>query len=213
MKKILLMAICMIASVGVYAQKDAKAMAILEKASANYNSYSTIKADFTITIENLVDETKSSQTGSIITKKSKYVLNMDGQQIISNGNDVWTYMEDINEVQIDVVSDDEGSISPVNFFTMYEKGYKYVYIGEATHNSKACHQIDLVPEDDEQTFFKINLFVDISTNLISGAKILDKGGSHFYYTINKFKSNVPTEDSAFEFDVNKHSDIEVIDLR
>ena len=213
MKKVLLMTMGLIVYVGVYAQKDANAVKILEKVSANYDSYQSISANFTIKIENLVDESTTQQDGSIVLKKDKYVLIMDGQQIISNGKDVWTYLDDINEVQIDVVSTDEESISPVNFFTLYEKGYKYKYVGEVEKNGILTYQIDLVPENDSRSFFKVQLYVDIANHLISGAKIFDKGGTHFYYTISNFKSNVTADDTMFEFNPAKYPGIEVIDLR
>ena len=213
MKKVLLMAIGLIAYVGVYAQKDANAVKILDKVSANYHSFQSISANFVIEIENLTDKSTTEQSGSIVLKKKKYVLKMDGQEIISNGNDVWTYLKDINEVQIDVVSYDEESISPVNFFTLYEKGFKYIYVGEEEKAGIMYHRIDLVPEDDSRSFFKVQLYVDIANNLITGAKIFDKGGMHYYYTINNFKSNVMAEDSKFEFNPNKYTGIEVIDLR
>lgn len=213
MKKVLLMAVFLIANVGVYAQKDATAVKILDKVSTNYNSYESISADFSIKIENLVEKSSSEQNGTIILKKNKYVLKMDGQEIISNGKDVWTYLSDINEVQIDVVSDDAESISPVNFFTMYEEGFKYIYVGEIERNGILCHQIDLVPENDNRSFFKVQLFVNTTKNLITGAKIFDKGGTHYYYTVKNFKSNVSANNSMFEFSTAKYPNIEIIDLR
>lgn len=213
MKTLISLAICMSFYSIIFAQKDVSASKLLEKVSSNYNSFQSISAEFTIKIENKVDETTSSQMGNILIKKNKYVLKMDGQEIVSNGNDVWTYLKDVNEVQIDINSNDESGISPINFFTMYEKGFKYKYIGETKNNGKTCDQIDLVPENDDKSFFKIQLYIEKENNLITGAKIFDKGGTHYYYTINKFKSNVPVDDSMFEFNITSHPDIEVIDLR
>ena len=106
----------------------------------------------------------------------------------------------------------EEAFNPAKIFTIYEKGFKYIYTGDETIKGHIYQVIDLTPEQDKE-FFKVRLWVEKMKKQLYKATIFDKNGGRFTYTINTFAPNVPVTESTFTYDSKAHPGIEVIDLR
>lgn len=197
------------------AQTDTKAKAILAEVSKKYSSYNIIKTDFTYTINNPQANINQTVPGTLYTrpKANKYHVTMKDQELISDGKSQWTYLKSDQEVQLSDVDNSSKALNPAKIFTIYEKGFKYLYTGDVKQNSKVYHVIDLSPLDSKQSFFKVRLTIDKQTKRISKALIFDKNGSHYTYTIKTFTPNVKVPETIFTFDPRKHPGVEVVDLR
>jgi outer membrane lipoprotein-sorting protein len=206
-----------------FAQKDVQAKKILNQVSAKYRSYDVIKTTFIFTYENPQANTKDSQTGTMISKSksNKYKVTIFSpedklavdQEIISDGKNQWTYVKKNKEVELSDVDNSSESMNPAQIFTIYEKGYKYVYNGEAKVDGKLCQVIDLTPEDEKKPFFKIRLSIDKAKKQIFSAMIFDKNGSKYNYIIRTFTPNVKVAESTFTFDKKNYPGVELVDLR
>lgn len=224
MKKLFLMilasAFCVTAAV---AQKDADAKAILSKLGTQYRSYDAVKTDFSLTIDNQMAGIQQKQNGTLIarSKANKYKVTMLAatgkptvtQEIISDGKNQWTYLKDANEVQLSDADNSEESFNPAKIFTMYEKGYKYLYTGQQKIGGKVYQVVDLTPEDAKKSFFKVRLMVDKVKNQLYSAQIFDKNGSKYTYTMRTFTPNFKAPETTFAFDKKSHPGVEVVDLR
>jgi outer membrane lipoprotein carrier protein len=197
----------------INAQTDPKADEILKSVSAKYKSYKSLSATFKVVIDNEKEKTKENQTGSITIKESKYKLDMDGQEVISDGKTIWTFLKEENEVQINDATVKKDAITPSSIFTIYEKGFRSKYIGEKTDAGKTIQQIELVPEDPKKPYFKVQLFINKADKYVSSAKVLNKNGINLSYAVDKFTPDAPAEDTLFTFDKAKHPGVEVVDLR
>jgi len=206
-----------------FAQKDVQAKKILNQVSAKYRSYDVIKTTFTFTYENPQANTKDSQTGTMISKSksNKYRVTIFSpedklavdEEIISDGKNQWTYVKKNKEVELSDVDNSSESMNPAQIFTIYEKGYKYVYNGDAKVDGKLCQVIDLTPEDEKKPFFKIRLSIDKAKKQIFSAMIFDKNGSKYNYIIRTFTPNVKAPESTFTFDKKNYPGVELVDLR
>lgn len=196
-----------------FAQVDKKAQDILKSVSAKYKSYSSIKADFSYTLENAQAKSKETQGGTILLKGNKYKLLIAGQEVISDGKTIWTYSKDNNEVQVNSVDPSADEIKPSEIFTMYEKGFLYKFNAEKTVAGKVQQIIELTPVDKKKDFFKVMLTIDKAAKQIISATIFDKSGSKYTYAIKNFTANPPVTDATFGFDAKKYPGIEVVDLR
>jgi outer membrane lipoprotein-sorting protein len=206
-----------------FAQKDVQAKKILNQVSAKYRSYDVIKTTFTFTYENPQANTKDSQTGTMISKSksNKYRVTIFSpedklavdEEIISDGKNQWTYVKKNKEVELSDVDNSSESMNPAQIFTIYEKGYKYVYNGDAKVDGKLCQVIDLTPEDEKKPFFKIRLSIDKAKKQIFSAMIFDKNGSKYNYIIRTFTPNVKVPESTFTFDKKNYPGVELVDLR
>jgi outer membrane lipoprotein carrier protein len=193
--------------------KDPKAQEILKAVSAKYKSMKSLSASFKITTQDQKSKTTDSQTGNLVVKGDKYKLTLKGQEVLSDGSTVWTYLKESNEVQVNAATEKTEGITPTNIFTIYEKGFSTKYIGEKNEGTRTLQQIELVPDDSKRSYFKIQLFIDKKDKVISSAKIMNKNGSILNYSMEQFKMNPDTPDALFAFDKTKYPGVEVVDLR
>ena len=201
--------------VSVLAQTDQKGKSILAAVSKKYGAYTTLKTSFSYYIDNPQANIKQTVTGVLYTqpKTNKYYISMKDQDMISDGKNQWTYLKADKEVQLNDVDVSSKSMNPAKIFTIYEKGFKYLYTGDVKEGGKLYHVVDLTPIDPKQSFFKVRLTIDRQTKLIKRALIFDKNGSRYTYTITSFTPNPKVPASFFTFDAAKHPGVEVVDLR
>lgn len=198
----------------LFAQTDIKAKTILAEVSKKYQSFNSVKADFSYTIDNPQAKVKDTQSGTLILSKvNKYKVTLKGQELISDGRSQWIYLIADKEVQLNHVDNSPNALNPANMFTIYEKGFKHLYVGDSKVNGRTCHVIDLIPLDDKRSFFKVRLQIDKINKLITNALIFDKNGNRYTYSIKSFTPNINVSDSTFTFDSKKYPGVEVVDLR
>jgi outer membrane lipoprotein-sorting protein len=222
MKKILLYPLLLLATAPAFAQKDAQAKVILNQVSQKYRSYGVIKSDFNFTVDNPTAGIKESRSGTLIThtKTNKYKVSIYGigakdaeQEITSDGKNQWTYLKADKEVQISAASSNPNDFNPAKIFTIYEKGYKYLYTGDQKISGKLYQSIDLTPEDAKSQYFKIRLLIDKTKKQIYSAQIFDRNGSRYNYTLRSFTTSTSVPATMFTFDTKAHPGVEVVDLR
>lgn len=212
MNKIITFVVATLFAIQINAQDDPKAKSILDNLSKKTKAYTSIKAEFLLTITSKKDGVNEIQSGSIQLKGNKYNLSIKGQEVISDGKTVWTYIKESEEVHINTISSDEndGTFSPNKLFTLYETGFKYKYVEEKNN----IHSINLYPKDaSSKAFHRITLFIDKVNNEIKEVKVYGKDGSEATYKIKTFTTNTALPDSLFTFDKAKHPKVEIIDLR
>jgi len=223
MKKLLASIILFTTLTPAFAQKDADAKAILSQVGQNYRSYNTVKSDFTVNIQSAQDGVNQTQHGTLFTqaKANKYKLSIYtsaaktalAQEITSDGKTQWTYMPRQKEVQVNNVSNSAEAMNPAQIFTLYEKGYKYIYTGLQKAGGKSYQAVELTPTDAKQSIFKIKLLIDKARKQIYSAQLFDKNGGRYTYTIKSFVPNAPATADAFTFNTKSHPGVEVVDLR
>ncbi len=192
---------------------EKKAREILDKVAEKTKSYSSIKVEFTYTLENKQANLKESKKGSIQIKGDKYLLKISGQEVISNGKTIWTYIEDANEVQINSIDEGEEGINPTKLLTSYYEDYKVKLIKEESKHGKTLQLIDCVPLETK-SFFKIRVKVNKKTLQIASFSVHDRNGSIYSYDIDSFVTNTGIPDARFTFSkTNYPAGLEVIDMR
>jgi outer membrane lipoprotein-sorting protein len=212
-------------TLNTYAQKDADAKAILSELSKKYKSYNSIKTDFSVTVDNKQAAVVNMQSGTLIskTKTGKFRISLYDainskksvidQEIINDGKTQWTYLVGDKEVQVNDAGAGDDAFNPAQIFTIYEKGYKYLYTGTQKLNGKLYQVIDLTPEAEKAQYFKIRLMIDKVKKQIYNVLVFDRNGSKYNYTLKTVTPNVPVADALFSFDPKKYPGVEVVDLR
>ena len=216
MKKLILsLFILSVLSSGGYAQTDAKAKTILAAVSKKYKSYDVVKTDFTFTLESPQNKVNETQQGTlwVKSKANKYKVLMTEQDMISDGKSQWTYLKKDKEVQVSQVDTNGETLNPSQIFTLYEKGFKYLYTGDKKVGSRVYQMIDLSPTDSKKTYFKIRLSIDKIAMRIANVIIFDKNGNRYTYNVKTFIPNVKVPETIFAFDAKKYPGVEVVDLR
>lgn len=216
MKKVFSIIFLFIATIQFsFAQTDAKAKAILSAVSKKYRSYNIVKISFTSTLDNAQAKVKDVQQGTLLLKANtnKFKVIMTNQDLISDGKSQWTYLKKDKEVQISNVDNSAEAMNPAKMFTIYEKGFKYIYTGDKKIGSKTYEMIDLSPTDIKKPFFKVRLSIDKVAKQIAKVVIFDKNGSTYTYNVKTFLPNVKMPETTFAFDASKYPGVEVVDLR
>ena len=218
--KILYFCFLMICSSAVFAQNnslgksDTAAKAILDNVSAKFKTYKTVQADFTLSITDANGKVEGTKKGVVYMNGSKYRVNISGQEIYSDGNNIWTYDKSANEVQVTKFDPSSNTITPQKMFTnFYDKDFLYKLNGETKQGKKTIQEIELTPVDKTKTFFKVLVGIDKATKNIVSTKVFEKNGNRYIYTITGMKTNTSLPQSLFVFDAKKYPSVEVVDLR
>ncbi len=216
MRTIFLFAALTLITGSLFAQQDAKAKEILDKLSQTSKSYKTIQIDFSFTLENKSGSVTETNEGSVALKGKSYRLHMPamGMEVYSDGAVTWSYLTQSNEVNISAVDpESEASLNPANIFTIYEKGFKYTYVGEEPVAGKAAFVIDLFPVDKAKEFTKVRLSVDKAKYQILMAKTFNKDGNAYTLAMKNMKTDQNLTADYFKFDPAKYPKVEINDMR
>lgn len=218
-KTIITMVSVILASSMAWAQTDAElsAMAkdLLDKMAAKNKSYKTIKATFTVTVDNKQAKTKADHDGTLSLKGDMYVLDILNAVTYFDGNTVCTWLREENEANISGIEDaGEAAIGPMQILGSFDKGYKMRYIDNAAVDGVPCAEVDLYPIDvKHNSISRVRLTIDRNSCTIKRIMQQGKDGTSYYVTIKSFDTNVDIPDSYFTFDASAHPGVEVVDLR
>ena len=193
---------------------DPEAKKVLDAVSAKFKTFKTVQAKFSLAIENSSGQSLGTKTGTLYIKGSKYRISVTGQEIFCDGANVSTYEKSTNEVTITRIDPTVNTITPQKLFTnFYDKDFLYKLNGTQTVKGKAVQEIELTPIDKSKPFFKVLLYVDKASNTIKGAKLFEKTGNRFNYSVSGFTPNAAVNDAQFAFDAKNYPGVEVVDLR
>lgn len=219
MKK-LLFGFFMLTGITVFSQSsfmgksDLAAKKILDNVSAKFKTYKSVTANFSLRIENSAGKVQGTKSGIVNMKGSKYRVNISGQEIYSDGNNIWTYDRSANEVQLTKFDPSANTITPQKMFTnFYDKDFLYKLNSEKKSGNKVIQQIELTPIDKTKTFFKVLVDIDKNSRNIVSTKVFEKNGNRYIYTVTGMKTNAPLSESLFVFNSKNHPNVEVVDLR
>ncbi|ANE50062.1 LolA family protein [Flavisolibacter tropicus] len=193
---------------------DADAKKILDAVSAKFKTYKTPQASFTYVIENAQGKALSTKKGTVTMKGTKYRVTIPGMEIFSDGKTSWNLDKSANEVTVKDVDGSGAEMTPQKLFTnFYDKDFLYKLNGEKKVGSKTIQEIELTPNNKTRPYHKVYVWVDKASSTIYSAKILEKSGNRYSYTINTFKPAASVADADFVFDKKKYPGVEVVDLR
>ncbi len=193
--------------------QNKKAEEILNDIKEKTESYRSIKIEFTYDMRNDKAGIDETQQGVILVKGDKYRLEIAGQVVINDGETIWTYIREANEVQINSVDEeDESIITPTTLLSSYTDDYKPKYDKETVWMGHEVHVIELKPLEDK-SYKYIKLKTDKEKDRLLQISIYDKNNNLFEYSVREFKPNVLFNPNDFKFNPEDYPDVEVIDMR
>lgn len=193
-------------------KSDPEAKKVLDAVSTKFKTFKTVTAKFSLKIENAAGKNLGVKTGAVYMKGVKYRITVTGQEIFSDGSNVWTFDKASNEVTISRLDPSANSLTPQKLFTnFYDKDFLYKLNGPVKFNGKTMKEVELTPIDKTKPFHKVLVYVD--NNSINTTKIFEKTGNRYTYSTNTLAPNAAVPDATFVFDVKKYPGVEVVDLR
>ena len=210
MKKLSLGLIVFMVTFNSSAQFDPEAELILESMSKKYKSKSAFMSTFQQNLINEVSTIDESISGTVYVKGDKYKLEIAGQIIFNDGQDLWSYSEEIMEVTVSTYDKEEQEISLTNIWDLYREGYKY---GLNVPDPQGNWVIDLEPiERGVEAFYKIRMVISNEYDLKS-FRIFEESGNQYNYIITKLIDRSDLTDDFFTFDLAQYPEVELIDFR
>ena len=193
---------------------DPEAKKVLDAVSAKFKTFKAVQAKFSLSIENVSGKVMANKSGNVYMKGTKYRISVTGQEIYCDGINVSTYDKSANELTITKIDPTANTITPQKIFTnFYDKDFLYKLNGDKIIKGKTIQEIELTPVDKTKTFFKVLLYVNKKSSTITGAKLFEKAGNRYTYTVSNLNGKANISDTQFVFDAKKYPGTEVVDLR
>lgn len=193
---------------------DPAAKKILDAVSAKFRSYKSPQAQFTYKVENAQGKALSTKKGTVTMKGAKYRVSIPGMEIFSDGRTSWNYDKAANEVTVKEADNSSADLTPQKLFTnFYDRDFLYKLNGEKKEGGRTLQEIEMTPTNKSRAYHKVYLWIDKATQTLYSARILEKGGNRYSYTVNSFKPSTNVGDAEFVFDKKKYPGVEVVDLR
>lgn len=196
------------------AQKDPKATEILDQLSSKTKAYTSIQADFKMSVKS--DDVTEEQKGKIILMGEKYKYTVFGITKICDGINIAEIVPMDEEIILTKVKqNDPDEINPKNLFTIYEKGFKYRYIKEVTEGGKKLHMIELYPDGKtENAYRRITLYITVDNTELHKAELFAKTTNKvFTFLLTNRKYNEKIALSTFKVDCSIMPDYDCDDQR
>ena len=213
MKKILFTSVILLFSLCSFAQKDAKAKDILDKASKAYEQAGDMSVYFTMDIKDQ-GSNAAKFDGQLHVKGTKLQLTTPEAETWFDGKTQWGYMKELQEVNISEPSEaDMQSINPSMIFNLYKKGCNYKFNSEKTDNkNRSVYEIELLPQGKSE-MTRIVAQINKTDYMPVYFHIFYKNKMENKIYINKYSTKQNHPDKLFSFDKSKYPDAEIIDLR
>lgn len=170
-------------------------------------SYNDINIIFNYQMINTSAGLYENVNGFASMKGNSYILNVGGQEMICNGEILWTHLIDDEEVMISEVTEDNNT-SPIAIIDSFSGNITAEFIENEDANITTIE----VKEKECGTFERVQISVDKDMN-IKKVYVATPDGNEFIYEITDYKTNLNLPDSMFIFIEEQHPNVEVIDMR
>lgn len=191
---------------------DGGATPILKKLATKYAAYSTMKIDYSYKCEKN-DKVLDSKGGTMTVKGDKYSFVFGNQISYCDGKTLWNYQKDVNEVSVfEYIEEEDNLLNPAKILSDWDKEYRAKFIREDNEKNRMVQIIDLMPLASS-AFYKIRLTIDKAKQEIVSISAFEKDNTIYSYYIDKMVVNTPVDDASFVFDMKKHPDVDVNDMR
>ena len=210
LRLIIIIGVLLLSNIGIAQQKSAED--ILKELSEKTNSFDNIKVSFAYKMTNAEAGINETTNGTLLVAGNKYRLNIAGQEIISDGKTLWTYLADSEEVQVNEVMEDEG-FSPNKLLSSYNDDYTSKKEDDIIKEGKKLIQLKLKPKNKESNFDFVILLIDASKMQLDSFIMHDFDDNVFSYELKQFITNSDIPESSFVFDTAQYPNVEVIDMR
>lgn len=190
------------------AQAQTMANQLVKNTIDNINKHKNVEFVFDYDMSNETIAVTESASGTAYMQGEAYKMEIEGQQIISDGKTLWTYLIDDEEVMVSNPTDDNNIITPIKMLTTYDKDYTIKY---GKSNEKGIKVVEMSNPKGE--FSKVTLKINEAKLEIVSATISNRSGDAFTIRIKKTVFDQDLDAKFFTFDEKAHPKVDVIDMR
>lgn len=189
---------------------DPLAKKILDAVSAKFKTFKAVQSNFNLKIENSSNKLMGSKKGTVYMKGTRYRIKVAGQDIFSDGSNVWTVDPAAKEITITKLDASNNTITPQKLFTnFYDKDFLY----KLNSDAKGIQEIELTPIDKTKMFHKVIVYINKAKQTITATKVFEKAGNRYTYTVSDMITTTTIPDATFQFNQKNYPGMELVDLR
>ena len=148
-----------------------------------------------------------SEKGHAWLQGEAYKVEMNEQQTISDGQSIWTYLIDEEEVMISNATEGTDN-TPLKLLTSLDKSYAATLAGI---NTQGIASIELANPNGQ--YKRVSLKIDTKKTALKSMDVYMNDGSKLVITVEEMKFDQNLDDKFFTFDAKKHPKVDVIDMR
>jgi len=191
------------------------ANAILKSAKAKLASLQDISASFKFEVRNIAHRTKAPivKKGSFKYKKGQYKIALGAEEYYCDGESIWVYMKNDQEVNIYEYDPEEAMNIDALFKLLETNSAKTRYDGTETVNGVEAHKIYMTISDPAFEYNQATVWISKSSKLPVKGVTKDRRQTTTTYELTNIKTNSGYSSGTFKFDVSKHPDVDVYDER
>lgn len=204
-KNIIACLFLLFAAQAVSAQNNAEAFVRL--LVNQMKSHKNVEMDFTYQTSPDGKNFSDSEKGHAWLQGQAYKIEMAEQQIISDGQTIWTYLVDDEEVMVSNASEGEDN-TPLKLLTALDESYVATLTGV---DAQGVASIELANPNGQ--YKRVSLKVDTKKADLKSADIYMEDGSKVAITVEAMKYDQKLDEKFFTFDTKKHPKVDVIDMR
>ncbi len=213
--KIILFSLCFV-SFSTFAQNDTDAAKLLETVSSKYKKYKSSKIEVKLIIDVPEIDKDVVRNGTAWLKGDKFKIDFEEKMLVSNTISHWTYLKEVNELQISNYDESSMIFLPSKIFNLYSDDYIY-RVSEEYKNDKGelIKKIELSPKNKNYEIFKIVVSINVNKLKLIETQMFEKSGYRYAYKILNLETNIELDDNFFIFnpaDYNIDED-DITDLR
>ena len=149
----------------------------------------------------------NSEKGHAWLQGEAYKVEMNEQQTISDGQSIWTYLIDDEEVMISNATEGADN-TPLKLLTSLDKSYAATLAGI---NAQGIASIELANPNGQ--YKRVSLKVETKKTALKSMDVYMNDGSKLVITVEEMKFDQNLDDKFFTFDTKKHPKVDVIDMR
>ena len=148
-----------------------------------------------------------SEKGHAWLQGEAYKVEMAEQQTISDGQSIWTYLIDDEEVMISSATEGADN-TPLKLLTSLDKSYAATLAGI---DAQGIASIELANPNGQ--YKRVSLKIDTKKTALKSMDVYMNDGSKLVITVEEMKFDQNLDDKFFTFDAKKHPKVDVIDMR
>lgn len=194
----------------VVAQETAET--IVKKVRDNYEKLQSLQADF---VQNytwsLAGETQVLEGKLYLKKGDRYRVETATQIIVTDGETVWTYSPEKQQVLIDRLSKSAENPLPRELLVKYARDFKAKLLGIEKPGKAEWYRLQFVPRDEDSFIREVTAWIEKDTWLARKIEQHDINDNITVYELKNLQRDVGLADNFFIFKIPE--DVEVVDLR
>lgn len=193
------------------AQTDEKAKTILDKTVEQIKSYPAVEIIFDLSMINKEENIQETHHGKAYMKDKMYRIDVMDVINYFDGEVIYTYMPDQEEVNIkNPDENEEEMLNPSILFDIHNQKFTQKLVEDK--DGKAY--IELTPKKEHKQISKIGVWINTKTNMVDKVTSFGKDGNDVVITIKSLKKPDKELDvTFFRFDKEAHPEVDIIDLR